>query len=58
MNTLKQKFRTMYQGDLYTVIMKGDELIEAYYEDSNTKVYSPSVFHSLEYYLSTGLYKF
>ena len=57
MRTLEQKFRTMYQGDLYTVIMKGDELIAAYYEDNN-KVGSPSLLHSLEYYLSTGLYSF
>jgi len=58
MRTLEQKFRTMYQGDLYTLIMKGDELITAYYEDSNNKVGSPSLLHNLEYYLSTGLYKF
>jgi hypothetical protein len=57
MRTLEQKFRTMYQGDLYTVIMKGNELITAYYEDNN-KVGSPSLLHNLEYYLSTGLYSF
>jgi len=58
MRTLEHKFRTMYQRDLYTVIMNGDELVTAYYEDSNNKVFSPSLLHSLEYYLSTGLYKF
>ncbi len=57
MRTLEQKFRTMYQGDLYTVIMKGNELITAYYEDNN-KVGNPSLLHNLEYYLSTGLYTF
>jgi len=58
MRTLEQKFRTMYQGDLYTVIMKGNELITAYYEDSFDEVHSPSLLYSLEYYLTTGLYKF
>jgi len=51
MKTLEQKFRTMYQGDLYTIKMKGNELITAYYEDSSNKVYNPSLLHNLEYYL-------
>jgi len=58
MESLQQKFRTMYQGNLYTIIMKGDELIEAYYEDSENKVGNPSLLNNLEYYLSTGLYSF
>ena len=50
MKTLEQKFRTMYKGDLYTIKMKGNELITAYYEDGS-KVGNPSLLHNLEYYL-------
>lgn len=58
LNSKEQKFRTMYKGDLYTVKMKGNELITAYYEDSSNKVGNPSLLHCLEHYLSKGLYKF
>ena len=55
MKNLEQKFKTMYKGDLYTIKMKGNELITAYYGDSNDKVYNPSLLHNLEHYLP-GLY--
>jgi len=58
MTTLERKFRTMYQGDLYTITMKGDDLVTAYYENSTDRVYNPSLLNSLEHYISTGLYTF
>ncbi len=58
MTTLERKFRTMYQGDLYTITMKGDDLVTAYHENSTDRVYNPSLLNSLEHYISTGLYTF
>lgn len=58
MKTLNRKFKTIYKGNLYTVTIKGEELIEAYYENSNDKVFEPSLLHNLEHYVFTGLYAF
>lgn len=58
MKNLNRKFKTIYKGNLYTVTIKGEELIEAYYENSNNKVFEPSLLHNLEHYVSTGLNTF
>lgn len=55
MNNLNEKFRMMYQGDLYTVTLNNGELVSAYYEDTTNKVCNPSLLNDLEYYISTGL---
>ena len=56
MSNLNEKFRMMYQGDLYTVTLNNGELASAYYEDSENKVCNPSLLNDLEYYISTGLH--
>jgi len=56
MKNLNDKFRMMYQGDLYTVTLNNGELVSAYYEDSTNKVCNPSLLHDLEYYILTGLH--
>ncbi len=56
MNNLNEKFRMMYQGDLYTVTMKDGELVSAYYDDTTSRVCNPSLLSDLEYYISTGLH--